>query len=329
MVLLAPSGTPLEICCAAVQMGVMSFVDTECARLAGAAGRGTAADPLLESRQVLAGGALSPQQLLDAAGIMAISPAMQDLIVQVHRAAQVSDATVLIQGESGTGKQLLAEAIHHLDPDAGALPSCPVNCAAIPEHPARIRTLRPRPRRLHRRQRDKQAGYFEPPTAAPSSSTKSAHSPALQPKLLRVLAGKRVLPVGDRTAKNPSTSASSPPPTRTSRRRSPTASSARTSIYRLNVIHLTCPRCASAPRTSRCWCNISSRNIPADEPAVGGDHPPPSSNCSSGHLWPGNVRELENVIRQTLVFKTTGDRLELSDLPRYLFQAETRRRPAS
>ncbi|MCE9529174.1 MAG: sigma 54-interacting transcriptional regulator, partial [Planctomycetales bacterium] len=114
VILLTPGGTPLDICCSAVRLGVSSCVDLDTPewtdRLENAltALRTTASAPA--SRKA------DPKALLDAVGIMAVSPAMQELIVQVYRGAQVSDATVLIHGESGTGKQLLAEAVHRLDP---------------------------------------------------------------------------------------------------------------------------------------------------------------------------------------------------------------------
>ncbi len=113
IILLTQSGLSLETCCEFVKAGVGHFVDMDAS---GWDGR------LLDLVEAVGCGhrhavaMRDPQELLDAVGIRAISPAMQALILHVYRGAQVSDATVLIQGESGTGKQLLAEAIHHLDP---------------------------------------------------------------------------------------------------------------------------------------------------------------------------------------------------------------------
>ncbi|MHC4940858.1 MAG: sigma-54-dependent transcriptional regulator [Planctomycetota bacterium] len=59
------------------------------------------------------------------------SPAMKDLRSQVARVA-MTDATVLILGESGSGKELVADAIHHGSDRAGG-PLVKLNCAAIPE----------------------------------------------------------------------------------------------------------------------------------------------------------------------------------------------------
>ena len=129
VVLLTPSGTPLDVCCSAVRLGVAAFVDVDASdwieRLDHTVGNLPTPAAATMSRKA------DPKALLDAVGIMAVSPAMQDLIMQVYRGAQVSDATVLIHGESGTGKQLLAEAIHRLDPKRNKFTFIPVNCAAI------------------------------------------------------------------------------------------------------------------------------------------------------------------------------------------------------
>ena len=59
------------------------------------------------------------------------SPAFQRVLALLPQLARV-DATVLLRGETGTGKELAARAIHYLSPRAGG-PFVPVNCAAIPE----------------------------------------------------------------------------------------------------------------------------------------------------------------------------------------------------
>jgi len=62
--------------------------------------------------------------------IVAQSPAMQQILVQVQQVAP-TDSTVLISGETGTGKELIAQAIHNLS-NRKALPMVTVNCASLP-----------------------------------------------------------------------------------------------------------------------------------------------------------------------------------------------------
>lgn len=60
------------------------------------------------------------------------SRAMQGIAAQVHRVAQFPDTTVLLQGESGTGKDVVAHAIHALSRRFNQ-PFVPINCAALPD----------------------------------------------------------------------------------------------------------------------------------------------------------------------------------------------------
>ena len=97
---------------------------------------------------------------------------MQDLYRLAERIA-AGNISVLILGETGVGKEVLAERVHRLSPRS-AKPFLKLNCAALSETPARERAVRPRARRLHRRDRRPSRACSRPPTAAPSSSTRSA-----------------------------------------------------------------------------------------------------------------------------------------------------------
>ena len=64
--------------------------------------------------------------------IVGQSSAMREVVRQMRRVAAAPDTTVLLQGETGTGKEVFARAIHALSRRA-AYPFVDVNCAAIPE----------------------------------------------------------------------------------------------------------------------------------------------------------------------------------------------------
>jgi two-component system response regulator AtoC len=65
-------------------------------------------------------------------GIIAVSKEMKDALDLAGKVAKGTDTTVLIEGETGTGKELLAEYIHYLSPRSTS-PFIPINCGAIPK----------------------------------------------------------------------------------------------------------------------------------------------------------------------------------------------------
>jgi transcriptional regulator with PAS, ATPase and Fis domain len=262
-----------------------------------------------------------PKALLDAVGIMAVSPAMQDLIMQVYRGAQVSDATVLVHGESGTGKQLLAEAIHRLDPKRNKFVFVPVNCAAITGTLAESE-LFGHTRGAFSGATESRLGYFRTANKGTIFLDEISELPmALQPKLLRVLQERRVMAVG--SDKEETIDVRVIAATNVSLQEKVAKGEFRLDLYqRLNVIHLTVPplrqREEDIPllvmhfvKKYQHYCLQQIKDV---DPRV--------FELLKRRLGHGNVRELENVMRQSLVFKTSGDRLELADLPRYLFEGE-------
>src|ERR1700724_664087 len=77
--------------------------------------------------------ALLPFQVLDERKfeqVIGNSPALESVLEQVERVA-TTDSTVLVQGETGTGKELIARAIHNISPRCGRS-FVKLNCAAIP-----------------------------------------------------------------------------------------------------------------------------------------------------------------------------------------------------
>jgi two-component system, NtrC family, response regulator AtoC len=72
------------------------------------------------------------QQRFRSGGIIGVSQKMKDLLELAEKLAPGSETTVLIEGETGTGKELLAEYIHFLSPRS-SFPFIPINCGAIPK----------------------------------------------------------------------------------------------------------------------------------------------------------------------------------------------------
>ncbi|APR87462.1 Response regulator of zinc sigma-54-dependent two-component system [Minicystis rosea] len=123
------------------------------------------------------------------------SAVMRELFAQIARAA-ASDATVLLQGETGTGKELVAEALHGASPRAGG-PFVVVDCAALTESLLEAELFG------HAR------GAFTGAASARLGAVEAANggtvfidevgelSPTLQPKLLRVMESRTVRRLGE------------------------------------------------------------------------------------------------------------------------------------
>jgi DNA-binding NtrC family response regulator len=72
------------------------------------------------------------QEKFRSGGIIGVSQKMKEVLQLAEKVAPGSETTVLIQGETGTGKELLAEYIHFLSPRS-SFPFIPINCGAIPK----------------------------------------------------------------------------------------------------------------------------------------------------------------------------------------------------
>jgi len=261
-------------------------------------------------------------EVLDQTGIATQSENMLRLLAQARKAANVCDAPIVIEGESGTGKQLLAEAIHRMDPKRSGRPFVSVNCAAITGTLAESALFGHRKGAFTGATEDRK-GYFRTADGGTLMLDEiSELDPALQPKLLRVLQEGRVLPVGDDreypidvrviTASNKPLA------------EQVVAGRFRLDLYqRLNVIRLRVPalreRLQDIPllvaHFLEKYAGYYGGRIEAVDPAV--------YRVLQRAVGEGNVRELENIVRQTLAFKTSGSSLTLADLPeQVLEQAE-------
>jgi DNA-binding NtrC family response regulator len=72
------------------------------------------------------------QERFRSGGIVGVSQKMKEVLGLAEKTAKSSETTVLIEGETGTGKELLAEYIHFLSPRS-SFPFIPINCGAIPK----------------------------------------------------------------------------------------------------------------------------------------------------------------------------------------------------
>jgi len=244
-------------------------------------------------------------------GIVGVSDAIRQVHKLIARVAP-SEATVLITGETGAGKELVARAIHHGSPRRD-LPFVTINCGSIPE------TLLEGELFGHVRgaftgaDRDKK-GLFEVADSGTIFLDESGELPlSLQPKLLRALEGREILRVG-------STS-----PIRLDARilaathrhlsRMVEAGQFRADLYfRLNVFQLPLPPLRGRPE------DIGPLALHLLERLCARAHRPLAALTPDalialeGYAWPGNVRELANVLERALIL-TDSPRVSPTELP--------------
>lgn len=233
-------------------------------------------------------------------------------VVQQARAVAATTVTVLITGENGTGKEMLARAIHEESPRASH-PFVAVSCAALPE------TL------IESELFGHEKGSFTSATYARKGRFELADkgtlfldevgdlSQAVQVKLLRVLqerafervGGSKTLGVDIRLIA--ASNCDLEKEVESGRFR-------RDLYYRLNVVPLTLPplrlRTEDIPILAAHFAAKASEKHQRPTP----DLDPVLIDALQEYDWPGNVRELENVIER-LVVLTAGNKLGLEFLP--------------
>jgi DNA-binding NtrC family response regulator len=321
IVVLVAQGADLATCCQAVTCGATSFVewapgqpvDRVNESLGHALDRYEAA--LREGQDV------ESRVIFEEAGVAGKSQVMAKLLFQAKRAAMVSDAPVLISGESGTGKQLLAEAIHRMDPKRCGKPFLTVNCAAITGTLAESALFGHRKGAFTGATQDR-PGYFQAANGGALLLDEiSELEKPLQPKLLRVLQEGRVLPVGDDLERvvdvRVIAACNRPLPVLVE------TGEFRLDLYqRLNVISLTVPPLRDRPEDVPPLVQFFLRQYASYYPSGIESVDTRVYEVLSRSIGSGNVRELENAVRQILAFKVAGNRIELSDIPPGLLEKQ-------
>lgn len=224
----------------------------------------------------------------------------------------MADATVLITGETGTGKELVAQALHETGPRRKN-PFVAVNCGSIPETLLESILFGHAKGSFTGADKDKQ-GFFEVAKFGTLFLDEIGELPvSLQPKILRALEKREVLPVGKTTPVPISariiaaTNRDLPDMIRQGQFRQDL-------YYRLNVIEIRIP-----PLRERVedigdiahfllakHCQQTQRPVPALTPEI---------LCAlEGYDWPGNVREMSNVLERLLLL-SEGPVIVAADLP--------------
>ena len=232
------------------------------------------------------------------------SPALRETLGRAERVRHHGDVTVLLGGETGTGKELLARALHN----GGARRAGPfvaVNCAAIPAQLLESELFGHEKGAFTDAHRAKR-GLFEEAHGGTLFLDEIGHLPlSLQGKLLRTLDDRRVRPVGatqDRAVDVRIIAA-----THVDLRSAVTRGEFREDLfYRLNVVHLVLP-----PLRERGSDIVLLAERFAAQLAARYAVPAPRITAAVrtallAHRWPGNVRELRHAIERALLLSPPG-----------------------
>ena len=247
-------------------------------------------------------------------GMVGSSAAIMHVFRCVLRFSTLSDLPVLISGETGTGKEGLARALHCLDPKRSRGPFVAVNCGAIATPLAESELFGHRRGAFTGADRDRKGLIRSAEGGVLFLDEIGELDAALQAKLLRVLQEGRVLGVGeDRDTKVDVRVLAA---TNRDLEQLGHQSKFRVDLFhRLNVLSIKVPPLRDRlddlePLTEhflekyRSLCSVG-------RPDIGRDFFDALRQVS----LPGNVRQLENIIRQALVERRTEAPLGLSDLP--------------
>jgi DNA-binding NtrC family response regulator len=244
-------------------------------------------------------------------GILGESGKIKLVFTATDKAAK-AQATVLITGQSGTGKELVARAIHYRSPRASA-PFVPVNCGGIPEGLLESE-LFGHVRGAFTGASETRAGFFQTADGGTIFLDEIGEmSTAMQVKLLRVLQDKEVCMVGDTRPRKVDV-------------RIVAASNKnleglvkkglfREDLYfRLSVVTIAVP-----PLADRNSDVVILARFFADKFAEEMGKPPlqfsdRAFRALQDYDWPGNIRELENLIQRLVVMSDTGV-VDAPDLP--------------
>jgi transcriptional regulator with GAF, ATPase, and Fis domain len=240
---------------------------------------------------------------------------MRDIFALVRKIAH-SRASVLITGESGTGKDVLARTIH-FHGNRARQPFLPINCTALPEGLLESELFGHVRGAFTGAVRDNKGLFQEASAGTIFLDEIGDLTPNTQVKLLRVLQEKMVRPVGDTREFEVDVRVIAA--TNQDIRRLVADGRFREDLfYRINVLHLQVPplreRREDIPSLTRLFVDRACQRFGFPRKEVHRDALAVLLNCP----WPGNVRELENVIEQAVAMESSS-LITVSSLPASVF----------
>jgi len=239
-------------------------------------------------------------------GIIGESAAIEHALFLAERAAETR-VTVLLEGETGTGKELFARAIHYHGPRARG-PFLAQNCAALPEGLLESELFGHLRGAFTGAERARRGLFEEADGGTLFLDEVSEASPAVQAKLLRVLQDGEVRPVGGNGGRKVDVrviAASNGDLGQAARERR-----FRPDLYyRLRVFPIRLPALRERRADIRLLALHLLERISAQEAKKLRGFDPRALRLLERYPWPGNVRELENEIHRLILCADPGERI--------------------
>jgi PAS domain S-box-containing protein len=234
-----------------------------------------------------------------------------------------SDSTVLIQGASGTGKELFAKAIHNLSPRKN-MPFIKVNCGALPDTLLESELFGYEKGAFTDAKKDKPGRFAIANGGTIFLDEVGDMSPSLQVKLLRVLQEKEYEPLGSTSSKKTDVRIIAA----TNKDLSELVSEGRFRddlYYRLNVVKIDLPPLSQRREDIPLLIDAFIRKFSVKMGKKISGVSDSALRLLLRYDYPGNVRELENIIEHAFVL-CAGERIDIDCLPREITegQMETR-----
>ena len=239
----------------------------------------------------------------DFEGIIGDSPALESVLAQAERVAP-TDSTVLVLGETGTGKELIARAIHNFSARRGR-PFVKLNCAAIPFDLLESE-LFGHEKGAFTGAIAQKIGRFEMADNGTLFLDEIGDIPlALQPKLLRVLQEQEFEPLG--CCRTHRVNVRLVAATHRDLGEMVTRKEFRSDLYyRLNVFPVSLPplreRREDIPQLVSHFVEVFSRRMGKQIDEI----PAQTLDAFVSYSWPGNVRELQNLVERAVIRSDNG-----------------------
>jgi two-component system, NtrC family, response regulator AtoC len=248
----------------------------------------------------------------DFGRVVTMNPEMREILEVARKAAETDHTTILIQGESGTGKGVLARAIHYASPRANQ-PLLELNCATLPDALLESELFGFEPGAFTDARRRKE-GLLERANGGTVFLDEIGNmSASVQAKLLRVLEEGTFMRLGG--TKSIKIDVRLIAATNTNLKEAVTEKRFREDLfYRLNVVPLFIPplRERQEDILPLAIDMIRLFNQELKKNFLG--FTPEAAELLVRYDWPGNIRELKNVIERTMILAPEGS-IDVSSLP--------------